>query len=171
MPPFDLPEAAAMTDAIDAWTVARPRVEDEAGWRPLFDGYRRFYGMPETDHGAAAVWGWLLDPAHPLEALLARDPAGRVGGLAHFRAMPSPTRGVEIGFLDDLFVDPALRGLGLGRRLLAAVGAEAEARGWPLVRWMTQDDNYRARRLYDTLARRTSWVLYESAPPFEGGGS
>jgi len=155
-----------MADTSDSWIIAPPRPEDRAGWRPLFDGYRRFYGMPETDAGAATVWGWLTDPAHGLEALLARDGTGRVGGLAHFRAMPSPTRGVEIGFLDDLFVDPALRGAGLGRRLLRAVGETARSRGWPLVRWITQDDNYRARTLYDTLARRTSWVMYEAEPPF-----
>ena len=31
-------------------------------------------------------------------------------GFAHYRRMPSPLRGQDIGFLDDLFVDPKHRG-------------------------------------------------------------
>ena len=44
--------------------------------------------------------------------------------------MPSPLRGIEIGFLDDLppFVDPAVRGGRLGERLIEAVAAVAAQR-------------------------------------------
>jgi ribosomal protein S18 acetylase RimI-like enzyme len=82
-------------------------------------------------------------------------------GLAHFRAMPSPLRGAEIGFLDDLFVDPACRGGGAGDQLLRHLDNIAAARGWPVMRWITQDNNYRARGLYDQLALRTGWITYE----------
>ena len=33
--------------------------------------------------------------------------------------MPSPLRGVTLGFLDDLYVDPAARGAGVGEALIA----------------------------------------------------
>jgi len=34
-------------------------------------------------------------------------------------------------------------------------------RGWALVRWITRDNNYRARGLYDRLALRSDWITYE----------
>ena len=107
------------------------------------------------------LWAWIHDPAHVIEAFLARDEAGTPVGLAHFRPMPRPLAGAEIGFLDDLFVDPAYRGGKVARLLLDAVAAEAARRGWAKVRWLTADDNYRARSLYDRLATRTMWITYE----------
>jgi GNAT superfamily N-acetyltransferase len=66
-----------------------------------------------------------------------------------------------IGFLDDLFVVPEARGSGVAKRLLEAVAAEAAARGWAKVRWITAEDNAPARALYDQVATRTAWVTYE----------
>lgn len=129
-------------------------------WRELFQGYADFYGRPSDDAHKETVWGWLMDPAHELEGYVAlRD--GEPVGLAHVRRMPSPLRGEDIGFLDDLFVDPAARGARVGDALLAFLAGLAAERGWPVVRWMTGDDNYRARTLYDRVARKTAWNLYE----------
>ncbi len=144
-------------------TIDRPTAADQPAWRRLFDGYAAFYNMPMTDAAAATVWGWIHDPAHPVEALVARRDGGLVG-LAHFRAMPSPLRGTMAGFLDDLFVDPAERGSGAGPALLAALKAIAAERGWPVIRWITADNNYRARALYDRHATRAMWITYEMRP-------
>lgn len=141
--------------------IAPPRAQDFADWRRLFEGYATFYKMPMTDQIAGTVWRWLLDPAHTLEALLAREGDGRVLGLAHFRAMPRPLTGSTAGFLDDLFVDPAWRGRRVADRLIAAVAALGRERGWTLIRWITADDNYRARGVYDRLAKRTLWITYQ----------
>ena len=37
-----------------------------------------------------------------------------------------------------------------------------------VVRWITAEDNYRARGLYDKVAQRTSWLTYDMAPA-DGG--
>jgi len=129
-------------------------------WRTLFQGYADFYGRHSDDGHKDVVWGWLMDPDHELEgyvALAHREPVG----LAHIRRMPSPLRGQDIGFLDDLFVDPAARGERVGERLLAFLAELATARGWGVIRWITADDNYRARSLYDRVGRKTAWNLYE----------
>jgi GNAT superfamily N-acetyltransferase len=134
--------------------------EHEADWRRLFRGYRTFYKWPEDESVLDRVWAWLHDPAHVLEGLVAvRN--GRVVGLAHVRGEPSPSRGAEVGFLNDLFVDPDARGGKIGEALLAELRRIAKARGWPFVRWITADDNYRARTLYDRVAKKTAWNLYE----------
>lgn len=137
--------------------------EHEARWRELYRGYATFYKRELTDAHAATVWGWLLDSGHELEGRLALVD-GRPVGLAHFRRMPSPLRGADIGFLDDLFVDPAVRAKGVGRALIEAVAETARERGWRVVRWLTADDNYPARTLYDRLAVKTTWNLYELTP-------
>lgn len=145
-------------------TIDRLKDSDKADWRRLYNGYAAFYKMPMTDETAERVWGWLHDADHVQEALVARDSAGRVIGLAHFRAMPSPLRGAYAGFLDDLFVDPDVRGSGAADKLLDALNAIAAERGWPVIRWITADNNYRARGVYDRKAVRSMWITYEMKP-------
>lgn len=140
---------------------AKPR--DRDGWEPLFLGYGDFYNVPITAQTLNTVWFWIHNPDHVLEALVA-ERGGALVGLAHYRAMPSPLRGIEIGFLDDLFVDPAARGAKVGEALLARLNGIAAERGWSRIRWITGDDNYRARTLYDRVAAKTAWNLYEMTP-------
>ncbi|MBT6565582.1 MAG: GNAT family N-acetyltransferase, partial [Candidatus Puniceispirillum sp.] len=94
--------------------------------------------------------------------------SGHLIGLAHFRAMPSPLRGADVGFLDDLFVDPSQRGGTVANALLRAVDDIAGQRAWAVVRWITRDDNYRARGLYDKLSTRSNWLTYEMSAETTG---
>ena len=143
--------------------IVPPVAAHRAAWRRVYVGYAAFYKRELTDAIAATVWDWLLDPDHELEGLLAlRD--GGVVGLAHFRRMPRPLSGADCGFLDDLFVDPEARGGRIGQVLIEHVAAVAQQRGWGVVRWITADDNYRARTLYDRVAKKTLWNLYELTP-------
>lgn len=137
---------------------------DSAAWRNLYRGYADFYRTPMSDAILDRTWAWLRDPAHPLEGLVAATPDGALVGLAHFRPQPKPLLGRDAGFLDDLFVDPSRRGLGVGRLLIARVAAIARERGWPSVRWITASDNLTARRLYDDVATAASWVTYDLKP-------
>jgi GNAT superfamily N-acetyltransferase len=133
---------------------------DRDGWLPLYRAYADFYKVELTDENAATVWRWLHDPHHEVEGLVAVLD-GALVGLAHFRRMPSPLRATDIGFLDDLYVAPAARGARAGEALIGAVADIARARGWPRLRWITADDNYRARTLYDRVAKKTAWNTYE----------
>ena len=130
-------------------------------WAELYRAYAAFYDAPMSDEILARTWSWLLADEHPQEALVAQLANGSLVGLAHFRPFPKPMLGQDAGFLDDLFVAPALRGQGIGRGLIAAVASVAQARGWPLVRWITAPDNAQARQLYDGLAQATSWLTYD----------
>jgi len=129
-------------------------------WRRLYQGYADFYQVALSDDGVETTWSWLIEPAHVCTGLVAEQPDGLVR-LAHFRGMPSPLRGQMIGFLDDLFVMPSHRSNGIAAALITAVQAEAKAQGWGVLRWITRDNNYRARGLYDKLAQKTDWALYE----------
>jgi ribosomal protein S18 acetylase RimI-like enzyme len=144
-------------------TLTVPRDADRADWERLYDGYADFYGVPMTAATLQTVWEW-IQAGDILQGRLARRDDGEAIGLMHFRAMPSPLRGATVGFLDDLYVDPAHRGSGAVDEMLAALRDEASHRGWPFVRWITREDNYRARGVYDRCAERTDWVTYQLTP-------
>ena len=81
--------------------------------------------------------------------------------LAHYRRMPRPLKGQDIGFLDDLFVEPIHRGKKIGEKLINELKNISKSKEWGLIRWLTRDDNLRAKALYDRVAKKTSWDLYE----------
>lgn len=145
-------------------SIVRPEEHHRAAWEELYAGYARFYRTEQTPEMRARVWSWLLSEAEELEAFLAIDDQDRLVGLAHFRQFSRPLSATRGGFLDDLFVAPEARGTGAARALLQALADEAAARGWSVVRWITADDNYRARGLYDKVAARTSWLTYDMPP-------
>ena len=134
--------------------------QDYEGWKKLYLQYGEFYQVPMTHEGLSKVWTRLHDSSHEMEGLV-YEKTGRIVGLAHFRRMPNPLRACDIGFLDDLFVDPDERGQRLGEALIEELVKIAKSKGWPKIRWITADDNYRARTLYDRVAQKTMWNTYE----------
>jgi len=150
-----------MNNSPDSITTTAPQADHRDAWERLYRGYADYYQMAMTEEGLATVWGWIHDDAEPFHCRLALSTSGEPVGLAHFRPMPSPLRGTRVGFLDDLFVDPVYRGSGAVEALFDALKQEAKRQGWPLVRWITREDNYRGRAVYDKLAMHTNWQTYE----------
>ncbi len=137
-----------------------PVAADRPEWERLYAGYAAFYKVAQTPEMRATVWGWLHDPAHQTRGFVAED-QGRLIGLAHFRPFARPLSASTGGFLDDLFVDPAARGSGAADALIAAIAEEGRKQGWTAIRWITAEDNYRARALYDRLSEKTKWATYD----------
>lgn len=145
------------------WSVRPPLPADEPAWRDLYSAYREFYALEPDSVVVSRVWSWIEDAAHETHALLAVDENGVIGGLAHFRRFARPSSGTTGLWLDDLFTRPDLRGAGIARVLLDAVSGVAEREGLSVVRWITNENNATARRLYDTVASATKWVTYDRA--------
>ena len=143
-------------------TVKPASEQDFAGWCPLYHGYAEFYEVPMNDEILRTTWSWIMDENHEVEALLAfLEGESKPCGLAHVRRMPRPLGGNEIGFLDDMFVDPSSRGKKVGETLFHALQKHGQQKGWSKIRWITADDNYRARGLYGKLSTKTMWNTYE----------
>ena len=139
----------------------RPLLPDDYDqWRRLFQGYADFYQVTLTKDAVQTNWSWLMDAEHVCTGLVAEQ-SRQLIGLAHFRGMPSPLRGQMIAFLDDLFVVPENRSGGAAAAMITAVQTAAKVEGWGVVGWITRENNYRARDLYDKLAKKTDWALYE----------
>lgn len=131
------------------------------GWEELYAGYAEFYRVTQTAAMRETVWGWIMDPAHEVNALIAEDVDGDPIGLAHFRPFARPLSASTGGFLDDLFVAPAHRGRRVGDALIEAVAEIGREHGWTVLRWITAETNYRGRAVYDRLATRTPWLTYD----------
>ena len=142
-------------------TINYPTEQDKAAWQELFQGYATFYKVDTNQTKMNTIWSWIHDDNEAFWCILAKDESGRALGFMHYREMPSPLRGAKVGFLDDLFVNPVERGSGAVDALFNKLTEEAKERGWPLVRWLTADDNYRARNVYDKLATRSMFLTYQ----------
>jgi len=139
----------------------RPHDQDKEAWTQLYADYAAFYEVEQTDEMRARVWGWIHDHEHEVEAFVVEDDSGKLVGLTHFRPFASPLSARVSGFLDDLFVSEQARGSGAARALIEAVADEGRRRNWKVIRWITAEDNARARALYDKLASATSWKTYD----------
>jgi len=141
-------------------TVRALNEADYDDWLKVYRLYAEHYQMELTNDGISVTWGWLMDTQHPVAGIVA-EVDNHIIGLAHFRAMPSPLRGENVGFLDDLIVTPEKRGGEAGKLLLKELQSIGRREKWSVIRWITKDDNYRARSLYDKVATKTDWTMYE----------
>lgn len=132
---------------------------DKTQWLPLYQGYLDFYETSLTQELIELTFARLLDPAEPMFALVAEHDASLVG-IAHCILHRSTgTRG-DYCYLQDLFTAPAARNIGVGRALIEAVYARADALGCARVYWHTHEDNKTAQALYEKLATRSPFIQY-----------
>jgi GNAT superfamily N-acetyltransferase len=133
---------------------------DRAQWSALWSGYLRFYRQHLPQEVTAGTFARLIDAEAPLHGLVAeRD--GTLVGFVHFQFHPTSWSLRDSCYLEDLYVDPEARGGGIGRALIGAVYEAADRAQAASVYWLTQEFNAEGRALYDTLARRTSFIRYE----------
>lgn len=145
-------------------TIRPLRRDDDADWRRLWRGYLAYYETTRPDEVYHAYFERLLgeDPQDFHGQIAELD--GRPVGLAHYLFHRHGWRIENVCYLQDLYADPEVRGAGVGRALIEAVYAAADAAGAPYVYWLTQDFNFTARQLYDRIGRVTPFIKYERAP-------
>lgn len=133
---------------------------DRAQWDPLWQGYLHFYRQHLTAEVTDTTFARLTGANAPLHGLVAERGASLIA-FVHYQFHPSTWALRDSCYIEDLYVDPAARGGGAGRALINAVYQEADRRQAATVYWLTQEFNADGRALYDTLARRTSFIRYE----------
>ena len=136
------------------------KFRDKEEWKDLYRGYADFYKVEMNEQILKIVWGWLHDKNHDVKGIV-YEHENKIVGFAHYRRMPRPLRGKYIGFLDDIYVEPKQRGKKIGEKLIYELNEISKKNNWDLIRWITQDNNRRAKSLYDRVAKKTSWSLYE----------
>lgn len=135
------------------------READYAYWLPLWQGYQAFYKTAIAQDTTATTWSRFLDPSEPMHCAVA-ELDGRLVGLVHYIAHRSCWTTGDYIYLQDLFVDPQLRGQGVGRALIEHVYAAAAQAGAARVWWLTHESNTDAMLLYDRIADKSGFVQY-----------
>lgn len=124
--------------------------------------------LAEYEHLAHEV---IADPARMRRDLFGARPAaevilaeqdGAAVGFALFFHNYSTFVGKPGVYLEDLFVRPAQRGRGIGRRLFAEVARIAVARDCGRLEWAVLDWNTPARRFYEALGAeaKQEWLIH-----------
>jgi GNAT superfamily N-acetyltransferase len=132
--------------------IIRANIEDIPLVAPLFDAYRQFYKQATDIEGAQRFLSARLQEKSSVIFLAFRiDEKGvrHAGGFTQLYPSFSSTTMETIWILNDLFVAPDARRLGIGKALLEHArdfGAQMQAKELTL---QTAVDNYTAQALYE----------------------
>lgn len=85
--------------------------------------------------------------------------------MAHYSFQTSTWALINNCFLEDLFVNPEVRGGGLGRALIDEIKEIAIAAGSSRLFWNTDRSNEVARKIYDTYTEESGKVQYRIPLP------
>ena len=138
-------------------TVRKVEIADKERWLELFKAYIVFYESELSPEQFELTWQRIHSDFNMYGLVAEQD--GKIIGIAHYLFRPSTWAVKDFCYLEDLFVDPAVRGTGAGRALIEALTEIARAAGSERIYWTTAPDNATARRLYDKVAT-TNRVQY-----------
>jgi len=113
--------------------------------------------------GSAERLGEDLFGARPRVECLVAEREGAVVGYALFYPTYSSFHTAPMLWLEDLFVEPAVRGAGVGRALLASLARLALERGCARVGWVVIDWNKPSIGFYEKAGARPAgegWLQY-----------
>jgi GNAT superfamily N-acetyltransferase len=135
--------------------------------------FRLIRHLAEYERSLPAVTGTEQDLAH---SLFGPDPAvfahvadhdGRVAGFALWYLSYSTWQARHGIYLEDLYVEPELRGLGYGRSLLAELAALCAERGYGRLEWAVLDWNTPALGFYAAMGATSmdEWTVHRLTGP------
>ncbi|CAN2234262.1 WecD Histone acetyltransferase HPA2 and related acetyltransferases [Candidatus Planktophila dulcis] len=131
-------------------TSIRPiKAGDREGWLVLWQGYLDFYKTTVPAEQTERTWTRIMDPDFNMKCAVAERDETLVG-FTTYNLQNSTWSPNGHCYLEDLFVDPAVRGSGAGRALIDYVKAFAIENKCSRLYWNTDEDNETARKLYDT---------------------
>lgn len=141
-------------------TIIRPlQSGDRAVWEDLWRTYLTFYEQKLAQEVTEMLFRRLLADGH--HAGLVAEQDGKLVGFTHYLFHDSTWSIAPTCYLEDLFVDEAIRGGGIGRKLIEGVYAAADDAGCNNVYWHTHDHNAQARKLYDRIGTLSAFVRYD----------
>ena len=133
---------------------------DFLNWKTLWKQYLEFYQTSVEDLVYEITFKRLISSNYLFQNALVANQGNNLMGLVHFIYHPHNWKVEDVCYLQDLFVLPTIRGIGVGRALIEAVYSAADKNETSTVYWLTQDSNKQARKLYDNIASVTSFIKY-----------
>ena len=135
---------------------------DKQRWFILWQGYLDFYKTELSTEQSSLTWQRILDPEFNMKCAVAIDD-GLIVGFTTYNLQNSTWSEGGHCYLEDLFVDPAVRGKGVGRALIEYVKSYAIENNCSRLYWNTDEDNATARKLYDTYTLESGKRQYRIA--------
>jgi GNAT superfamily N-acetyltransferase len=148
----------ALADGVEIRPALTDEIEDML---PLIRAYCEFYETEPNDDGLREMFQTLITEPSQGAVFIARDD-GRAVGFATLDWKWSSLKAARIGYLEDLFVDPASRGKGIADALIEVCGERCRELGLPAMAWQTAPDNHRAQQVYNrTGAEFETYLEYD----------
>jgi len=142
--------------------VIRPVTEgDRTTWLDLWAQYCAFYGVTLSQQVIVRTWQRIVSPHDSIFSLIAKDESGTAVGLCNYVCHPNTWSDRTVCYLEDLYVSPDARRLGVGTKLIGELTEIGRREHWFRIYWITNANNEQARAAYDKLAMRTDHVRYE----------
>jgi len=133
--------------------------KDKDQWLKLWAGYLEFYKSSISPEQTELTWKRLVNNEQKMFGFVAESEEGVIG-FTHCLFRPSTWTETDYCYLEDLFVDPNIRGKGVGRALMEKVIELAKEKNSKRVYWTTQEFNKTARILYDSITPVSEFVQY-----------
>jgi GNAT superfamily N-acetyltransferase len=140
-------------------TIRAIEEKDKSQWLKLWAGYLEFYKSTISPEQTELTWKRLINNELKIFGFVAEDQNGVIG-FTHCLFRPSTWTETDYCYLEDLFVDPNIRGKGIGRSLMEKVIELAKEKKSKRVYWTTQEFNKTARVLYDSITPVSEFVQY-----------
>lgn len=153
-----------LTD-LNGCTIRQARLEDLGALVALCFAHAAFEQMPIADDGQEQrLAQWLFHSPARAWCLVA-EAQGTLVGYATWSREFSTWRAAEYTHVDCLYLDPAYRGRGLGRTMMAAIAGHDGPGVASHLEWQTPAWNDRAVRFYERLgARRVAKIRFSWKP-------
>jgi len=140
-------------------TIRAIEEKDKDQWLNLWAGYLEFYKSTISTEQTELTWKRLINNELKMFGFVAENEEGVIG-FTHCLFRPSTWTETDYCYLEDLFVDPLIRGKGVGRALIDKVVELAREKKSKRVYWTTQEFNKTARVLYDSITPVSEYVQY-----------
>ena len=140
-------------------TIRAIEEKDKDQWLKLWAGYLEFYKSTISSEQTELTWKRLINNELKMFGFVAESEEGVIG-FTHCLFRPSTWTETDYCYLEDLFVDPSIRGKGVGRALMNKVVELAKEKNSKRVYWTTQEFNKTARVLYDSITPVSEFVQY-----------
>ena len=140
-------------------TIRAIEEKDKDQWLKLWAGYLEFYKSTISSEQTELTWKRLINNELKMFGFVAESEEGVIG-FTHCLFRPSTWTETDYCYLEDLFVDPNIRGKGIGRALMNKVVELAKEKNAKRVYWTTQEFNKTARVLYDAITPVSEFVQY-----------
>ncbi len=131
--------------------------KDYDAWLPLWDGNNL---GTRDDAVTKNTWARLTDRRDTQVNGLCAYMGDQMVGIVHYILHPTTGQLNPVCYMQDVYVDPAHRRKGVGKRLVEEVTKIGSAEKWGRMYWLTQNDNAEAKAMYENFGIKLDFTFY-----------